>query len=198
MEKTAAAIIMLEKRWANVFTLALVSIFICTALSCWIVTLLELYHWLTFLLRVTLQSLFRSWKRWSRRPKPETKTPANHATADKKIFLLREEVEMVMEKLGIFYNPDGDELQERLGPDDVVDMFGEKEPCLEELREAFEVFDENCDGFIDAGELESVLSRLGFVGASQEDCQRMIKAFDGNGDGGIDFCEFLRLLDTNI
>ncbi|GFZ17572.1 calcium-binding EF-hand family protein [Actinidia rufa] len=66
---------------------------------------------------------------------------------------------------------------------------------LEVMREAFAVFDENCDGFIDANELEKVVCEFGFSDVSQEMCQRMIATFDENGDGKIDLREFIKLLE---
>uniref|UniRef100_A0ACD5Y256 Uncharacterized protein n=1 Tax=Avena sativa TaxID=4498 RepID=A0ACD5Y256_AVESA len=66
----------------------------------------------------------------------------------------------------------------------------------EEAAAAFRVFDSNGDGFIDAGELRSVLRSLGFAaGVAAEDCQSMIDAYDGDKDGRIDFQEFLAFME---
>ena len=70
----------------------------------------------------------------------------------------------------------------------------------EEVREAFDVFDENNDGFIDAEEIKKVFHGLGFTeaaSASEVECKRMIKAFDKNEDGLIDFNEFVKLLEES-
>ncbi|KAJ0985337.1 hypothetical protein J5N97_003693 [Dioscorea zingiberensis] len=73
----------------------------------------------------------------------------------------------------------------------------EKEASLNELEEAFYVFDRNEDGFISPSELWSVLRRLGFKeGVRLEDCERMISVFDENGDGRIDFDEFRNMLEN--
>ncbi|XP_042499495.1 probable calcium-binding protein CML46 [Macadamia integrifolia] len=108
-------------------------------------------------------------------------------------------VEMVMEKLGISCDPDGEKLQEKLGLDGLLHLFEEKDPTFEELKEAFEVFDENRDGYIDAGELQRVLFDLGFVeGLELGDCKRMIAAFDTNEDERIDFNEFEKIMENSF
>ncbi|KAK8504190.1 hypothetical protein V6N12_044737 [Hibiscus sabdariffa] len=54
----------------------------------------------------------------------------------------------------------------------------------EDMMEAFNVFDQNRDGFITVEELRSVLSSLGLKqGRTIEDCKRMIQKVDVDGDG---------------
>lgn len=86
-------------------------------------------------------------------------------------------------------------------------VFEEEEPSLEEIREAFEVFDENRDGFIDAEELSRVLSGLGFINQSENDddddvvvnkCENMIRDFDRNRDGLLDFNDFIKLMELSL
>lgn len=111
--------------------------------------------------------------------------------------LSREEVEMVMGKLGLFCSGESEELQESMGSDELSQLFDEKEPSLEEVKEAFDVFDENKDGFIDAQELQSVLQKLGLrEGFSQENYREMIRAYDENRDGRIDFNEFVKFMEN--
>ena len=90
-------------------------------------------------------------------------------------------------------DPDGEKPTER----QLLASFEEEEPSLGEVRAAFDVFDVNGDGFIDAGELQRVLCSLGLVeeGPEVENCQRMTSAFDENQDGLIDFCEFVKLME---
>jgi calmodulin len=58
------------------------------------------------------------------------------------------------------------------------------------------VFDENKDGFIDAKELQRVLSALGLKDrAAMDDCKKMIRVFDENDDGRIDFDEFVKFME---
>jgi calcium-binding protein CML len=65
----------------------------------------------------------------------------------------------------------------------------------DELREAFDVFDKNKDGFISVKELHSVLRSLGIsAGLTITNCEKMILAVDSNGDGQVDFLEFKDLM----
>lgn len=92
-----------------------------------------------------------------------------------------EEVKLVMEKA-------------TLNSSEITMLF-EDELSVEEVKEAFGIFDENRDGFIDAVELRNVLSTLNLSQASVVECEKMIQAFDEDGDGRIDFNEFVKLLD---
>ncbi|KAL8142336.1 hypothetical protein V2J09_015368 [Rumex salicifolius] len=47
--------------------------------------------------------------------------------------------------------------------DEIEGLFAEEEPSLGEIKQAFDVFDRNGDGFIDAFELNGVLSSLGLL-----------------------------------
>lgn len=61
----------------------------------------------------------------------------------------------------------------------------------DDMREAFDVFDRNGDGFITVDELRSVLSSLGLKqGKAMEECRKMIMKVDVDGDGRVDFSEF--------
>ncbi|KDP31264.1 hypothetical protein JCGZ_11640 [Jatropha curcas] len=106
----------------------------------------------------------------------------------------RGEVAMVMKQIGTCYDPDGDKLKDRLGSNDITTLFEEEEPSFQEIREAFSMFDENNDGFIDSKELRKVVCTLCSVEATEEECRRMIRAYDDNGDGVIDFTEFVKLV----
>ncbi|XP_047336583.1 calmodulin-like protein 3 [Impatiens glandulifera] len=63
------------------------------------------------------------------------------------------------------------------------------------VKEAFDVFDQNGDGFITVDELWSVLASLGMKqGRAADDCRRMIGKVDADGDGRVNFVEFKRML----
>ena len=103
------------------------------------------------------------------------------------------EVKMVMEKLG------NENYEERLlDSHEITRLFEEDQPSPEELKEAFDMFDQNSDGFIDAGELGKVLCTLGLMEPLEVECQRMIRVFDDNGDGRIDFKEFVKLVEHSF
>ncbi|KAK1267662.1 putative calcium-binding protein CML45 [Acorus gramineus] len=113
------------------------------------------------------------------------------------------EVEEVMERLGFACDDSEGETStfgEFLGSKDLSTMFEEKEPSLEEVREAFRVFDDDKDGFIGAGDLQRVLTRLGFVeGVKVEACEEMIEAVGGGGgDGRIDFNGFVKCMENSF
>lgn len=104
-----------------------------------------------------------------------------------------------MGNLGIFRNLESEELQEYYGSDELSRLFEEEEPSLEELKEAFDVFDVNRDGFIDALELQRVLCILGLKeGLKMDNCNKMIKNFDENRDGRIDFREFVKFMEHSF
>lgn len=118
--------------------------------------------------------------------------------------MCRGDVEVVFRSLGMLSHPPRDQKQEgtsrfgeRLDCSHVFDLFEEKEPSEDEVRAAFDVFDENKDGFIDARELQRVLVALGLrEGSELENCSRMMKAADEDGDDKIDFNEFIKFMDT--
>lgn len=66
-----------------------------------------------------------------------------------------------------------------------------------ELREAFEVFDLNSDGFISEPELSQAMANFGHL-VTKTELDEMIRLVDKNGDGLIDFNEFLELMDSNV
>ncbi|KAK9138796.1 hypothetical protein Sjap_009390 [Stephania japonica] len=69
----------------------------------------------------------------------------------------------------------------------------------EEMREAFNVFDQNRDGFITGEELREVLGCLGLrQGRSVEDCRKMIRMVDGDGDGMVNYEEFKEMMRGGI
>ncbi|CAH9100403.1 unnamed protein product [Cuscuta europaea] len=66
-----------------------------------------------------------------------------------------------------------------------------------DLQSAFRVFDRDGDGKICAEDLFEVLRRLG-EGCSLLDCQKMVRAVDGNGDGVVDIDEFITMMTSSM
>ncbi|KAA3459731.1 putative calcium-binding protein CML27 [Gossypium australe] len=65
-----------------------------------------------------------------------------------------------------------------------------------ELREAFDLYDQNKNGLISATELHQVLNRLGMT-CSADDCVGMIKSVDSDGDGHVNFEEFRKMMNAS-
>ncbi|KAL2462996.1 putative calcium-binding protein CML27 [Forsythia ovata] len=65
-----------------------------------------------------------------------------------------------------------------------------------ELKEAFELYDQNHNALISASELHVMLTRLG-ERCSVKDCARMIKSVDSDGDGYVNFAEFKKMMTNN-
>ncbi|XP_061339303.1 calmodulin-like protein 2 [Gastrolobium bilobum] len=115
----------------------------------------------------------------------------------------KESARHVVEKLGLMHCSEKDKpsvfelhgeggLQEDEVP--VEEMLGELEDMSkrsELLREAFKIFDEDGDGYIDAMELKRVLDCLGLgKGWDMSTIEKMVKVVDLNFDGKVDFGEF--------
>ncbi|KAH6939958.1 hypothetical protein HPB50_022839 [Hyalomma asiaticum] len=63
----------------------------------------------------------------------------------------------------------------------------------EEIREAFKVFDRNGDGFVSAAELRHVMTTMGEK-LSHEEVDEMIREADQDGDGRINYEEFVSMV----
>ena len=61
------------------------------------------------------------------------------------------------------------------------------------MKEAFNLFDKDKSGFIDAKELKSVMNTLGEK-LSDEEISAMIKAADLDGNGTIEYEEFVKMM----
>ncbi|GJV83262.1 probable calcium-binding protein CML30 [Tanacetum coccineum] len=102
----------------------------------------------------------------------------------------------MMERLGTFWDPD--DQREALDMDEMVNLFVEDEPSLDEVKQAFGVFDKNNDGYVDAKELQNVLSNMGFLHICESDCRRMILSYDADKDGKLSFREFLQVVEDGF
>ncbi|XXG51175.1 hypothetical protein AAC387_Pa02g5007 [Persea americana] len=69
--------------------------------------------------------------------------------------------------------------------------------ALEDLKNAFLIFDMDRDGSISPEELQMVLRSLGDE-SSMDDCRKMINGVDCNGDGLIDFEEFKIMMTRSL
>ena len=67
----------------------------------------------------------------------------------------------------------------------------------QEIREAFDLFDTDGSGTIDAKELKVAMRALGFE-PKKEEIKKMINDIDKDGSGTIDFDEFLQMMTAKM
>ncbi|XP_003388306.1 PREDICTED: caltractin [Amphimedon queenslandica] len=67
----------------------------------------------------------------------------------------------------------------------------------QEIREAFDLFDADGTGTIDAKELKVAMRALGFE-PKKEEIKKMISDIDKDGSGTIDFNEFLHMMTSKM
>ncbi|KAM5247349.1 calcium-binding protein 2 isoform 3-T3 [Ctenodactylus gundi] len=87
---------------------------------------------------------------------------------------------------------DFEDFVELMGPKllaETADMIG-----VRELRDAFREFDTNRDGCISVGELRAALKALLGERLSQREVDEILQDIDLNGDGLVDFEEFVRMM----
>ncbi|CAJ1933331.1 unnamed protein product [Sphenostylis stenocarpa] len=78
---------------------------------------------------------------------------------------------------------------------ELYELIMEERNEEEDMREAFNVFDQNRDGFITVEELRTVLGSLGLhQGGSMEECRKMIVKVDVDGDGMVNYKEFQQMM----
>ncbi|OVA01741.1 EF-hand domain [Macleaya cordata] len=70
---------------------------------------------------------------------------------------------------------------------------GSVQDGIQELKDAFEMYDKDKNGLISASELHMVLKSLGEK-CSVHDCSRMISSVDADGDGCVNFQEFKKMM----
>ena len=69
--------------------------------------------------------------------------------------------------------------------------------CLQDLREAFKIFDKNKSGYIEVSEIISVTATLGQA-LTEEELDAFMKEADANGDGKLDYEEFSRMMTKDL
>ncbi|KAF3322961.1 putative calcium-binding protein CML45 [Carex littledalei] len=115
------------------------------------------------------------------------------------IGIKRGEVGFVMTDIGISLSQEGDEIRDFMSHEEFSTLFDQMEPGLHEVEEAFSIFDQNRDGFIDAKELQTVLINLGLrEGTNVDACQSMIDKYDRNRKGKIDQIDFFKLVESAL
>ncbi|KAH8356982.1 caltractin [Drosophila serrata] len=66
-----------------------------------------------------------------------------------------------------------------------------------DIKEAFDLFDNECSGYIEVKELKVAIRALGFE-PKKEEIKRMIAEIDKDGSGRIAFNDFLHLMTTKM
>ncbi|KAJ4787009.1 Calcium-binding EF-hand family protein [Rhynchospora pubera] len=99
-----------------------------------------------------------------------------------------DDVNVVMNRLGIMRS---NKYQNHNLIEEANMILEEKLATVMELKEAFQVIDTDMDGFITPSELWDLMDKLGLSeGMRYEDCERMIRVHDMDGDGKISLDEF--------
>merc|ERR1711890_138670 len=70
---------------------------------------------------------------------------------------------------------------------------GLSEEQMDEIREAFNLFDNDQSGAIDVRELKAATRALGFE-IKNEELKKMVSDVDNDGNGTIEFAEFLAMM----
>merc|ERR1711988_1905337 len=71
------------------------------------------------------------------------------------------------------------------------------EEQLDEIREAFSLFDSDASGAIDVRELKAAMRALGFE-VKNEGLKKMVTDVDNDGNGTIEFAEFLMMMTAKM
>ncbi|MFS7924412.1 putative EF-hand domain pair protein CML [Helianthus anomalus] len=120
-----------------------------------------------------------------------TKHELNESLENMKIFISDEDLVRMIDKVDI--NNDGCVDLDEFGV--LYKEIMDNQENEEDMMEAFNVFDQNRDGFIAVEELRSVLESLGLKqGKVVDDCRRMIMKVDVDGDGRVSFNEFKEMM----
>merc|ERR1712167_8056 len=68
---------------------------------------------------------------------------------------------------------------------------------MDEIREAFTLFDSDASGMIDVRELKAAMRALGFE-IKNEELKKMVSDIDNDGNGTIEFAEFLGMMTAKM
>ena len=84
--------------------------------------------------------------------------------------------------------------------DEFLEMMSKQSKDIDqtaEIREAFKIFDRDGNGYIDAKELKQVVTRMGQV-LSASEADELMREADLNGDGKLDYDEFVKMMMADL
>merc|ERR1711908_33269 len=87
----------------------------------------------------------------------------------------------------------GDSSRANMGRKSAKKKGGMGEEQMEEIREAFGLFDADASGMMDVRELKAAMRALGFE-VKNEELKKMVSDIDNDGNGTIEFGEFLQMM----
>ncbi|XP_006663027.1 probable calcium-binding protein CML46 [Oryza brachyantha] len=118
---------------------------------------------------------------------------------DDGVEMAHEDVGSVLRNMGLSFDQGRTADYSVIGVNCMPNLFVDDEPSLNEVKQAFLVFDEDNDGYINALDLCRVLGNLGLrEGIEVDECEKMIAKYDMNKDGRIDMVEFIRVLEASF
>merc|ERR1712159_934768 len=85
----------------------------------------------------------------------------------------------------------GSQIMSRRGAKKKAGQLSEEQ--LDEIRGAFSLFDSDASGAIDVRELKAAMRALGFE-VKNEELKKMVSDIDNDGNGTIEFAEFLQMM----
>merc|ERR1712216_134540 len=91
----------------------------------------------------------------------------------------------------------GDTHRINMGRKSMKKKGGLTEEQMEEIREAFGLFDADASGMIDVRELKAAMRALGFE-VKNEELKKMVTYIDNDGNGTIEFSEFLMMMTAKM
>merc|ERR1712070_361470 len=75
-----------------------------------------------------------------------------------------------------------------------AEKFAEDHNQEQEFLDAFKTLDSDGNGYVDAEELRFKMQNYGSMKLSDEECDEMLREADINGDGKLDFQEFVKMM----
>ncbi|CAN6363298.1 unnamed protein product [Urochloa humidicola] len=178
---------------------------------CGIILFLEFLAWCISMFNMFLPSSCKSCSCQPCNHSAAKKEPLESVVTDREVVKTRnkyqdndmefthEDISTMIRNIDLEFDKENSMVCKSISNDSIARIFDEDEPSLQEVRQAFLVFDHNNDGYIDASDLEPVLQSLGLgEGIGVDECEQMIAKYDTNNDKRIDIAEFTKVLEAGF